>query len=437
MHVPKLSHEDRRFVWFVLLGGLVLRLVWLVRVQGPVDGFYTTAEATNLALAIAQGRGIADAYFPGYGPTAHLLPASSAIAALPIWLFGVGRTAAVALLVWSLAQTAAAYLLLQALFRRLGSDPLVARWGLALLCLAPPFVPQEVLDFRFWEGAGAVCLAAANLLLILRYQEAGGFGWRRMLFVSGLCALTFFYCPPVGLAVDACWGWFALTRLPFRHAARFAVLAAIALALVLTPWAIRNAQVMGAPVLIRSNFGLEFALANHPGAVSGANPERVFAQRLDEIHPYDPHGRGQAALRAAGGEVAYFRELGTRTWHWVASHPVAFARLTLRHLREFFFPRAWQMYFTGWEGLRDARALTISLVNLLGLIGLAIGLYRRRPGYPLLAIYVGVVALPYALLQPMSRYIYLVYGLLGYLAVEALITGFRYYSGRNGPGWAR
>ena len=171
--------------------------------------------------------------------------------------------------------------------------------------------------------------------------------------------------------------------------------------------------------------------------MSGVNPERVFARRLADLHPYARRGPGQAALQATGGEVAYFRDLGAQTWRWVASHPMDFARLSLRHLREFFFPRAWQMYFTGWEGMREARALTVSLVNLLGLIGLAIGLYRRRSGYALLALYIGVVALPYALVQPISRYIFLVYGVLAFLAVEALLTGWRYVAGGKGPGWAR
>ncbi|UZK66437.1 hypothetical protein [Sphingomonas sp. M1-B02] len=430
------SRDERRFVWLVLFGGLVLRLVWLAKVNGPIDGFYGTTEATNLAIAIAQGRGIADPYFSGYGPTAHLLPISAAIAALPIWLFGIGSASAILLLGWSLLQTAAAYLLLHRLFQRLDSDARVTRWGLALLCLAPPFVPQEVLDFRFWEGAGALCLGAVNLLLILRYEEDGRFGWRRMLLAAALSAFTFFYCPPVGLAVDTCWAWFALRRLPFAQWTRFAALAAAALALLLVPWAARNAQMLGEPVLVRSNFGLEFALANHPAAVSGTAQEHIFANRLLEIHPYQKLGKGQQALRAAGGEVAYFRMLGAQTLRWVADHLADFVRLSLRHLREFFFPRAWQMYFSGWEGMRDARAWTISLVNLFGLIGLAIGLYRRRRGYMLLALYVATIALPYALFQPMPRYIYLVYGVLAFLAVEALVSGFRYISGK-GPGWLR
>ncbi|MBO9624682.1 MAG: hypothetical protein J7500_18395 [Sphingomonas sp.] len=438
MQTAESAREERRFLLLVLLGGLALRLIWLVRAMGPIDGFYGSAEATQVALAVARGDGIADAYYQGYGPTAHLLPASPAIAGFWMWLFGPGTSAAnIALLGWCLAQVVAAWLLLRALFRALDADPRVTRWGMALLCLAPAFAPQEAIDFRYWEGASALALAALNLLLIVRHDAGRPFGWRALGSAAALWALTFFICPPAGLATAACWAVFALRRLPPSRRLAFGAASALAAALLLAPWALRNQRVLGAPVLLRSNFGLEFAIANHPAAISGHRPEYVFASRLAAIHPYGKASPGQAALRAAGGEVAYSRALGAETWRWAAANPWDFARLSLRHLREFFFPRPWQMYFTGWEGMRAARAYTIALVNLLGLIGLAIGLWQRRRGYWVLAVYLAVLALPYALLQPMSRYIYLAYGVLAFLAIEAVLAGLRYAEVAKGPGIAR
>jgi hypothetical protein len=72
--------------------------------------------------------------------------------------------------------------------------------------------------------------------------------------------------------------------------------------------------------------------------------------------------------------------------------------------------------------MRAARAIAISLTNLLGLIGLAWGLHRRRRGYGMLAAYVAAISLPYALFEPTSRYIYLAYGPLAFLAVETVIA---------------
>lgn len=418
------ARGEWRFLLLVLAGGLALRLIWLARLHG-IDSFLDAAEATRVALAFATSGTIADAYFPGQGPTAHLLPLSPMISGTVMRLLGPGSTGAnLALLGWSLAQVGAAYLLLRILFRQLGADRWTLRWGTALLCLVPPFVSQETVDFRYWEGGMALALAALNLSFTARVDASGTMSWRMMLGAAALAAVTFFLCPPVGLATDFCWGIVALRRLPLSTAMRFAATAAVALALLVTPWAVRNARVLGEPVLLRSNFGLELAIANHPAAVSDEAPERVFADRLAAIHPA-ANAHARAIATAPGGEIRYAHALGDETWTWIAANPAAFAKLYLRHLGEFLFPRPWQMYFTGWEGARDARAWTISTINLLGLIGLTLGLIARRRRYWMLAVYIAAVALPYALFQPMARYIYLVWGPLAFLAVEAVATGSR------------
>jgi hypothetical protein len=90
------------------------------------------------------------------------------------------------------------------------------------------------------------------------------------------------------------------------------------------------------------------------------------------------------------------------------------------------------MHFSGWGGMRAPRAITITVVNLLGLIGLGLGLYRRRRGYAMLAIYLAAISLPYAFFEPTARYIYLAYGVLAFLAVEAVIALARSLSRRPG-----
>lgn len=410
-----------RLFALLLFAGLALRLIWLAHAAGPIDGTFGSAEASRVALAVAQGRGIADAYYQGYGPTAHLMPVSPAIAGFILWLFHPESAAAnLALLAWSLAQVGTAYILLQALFRQLGADPAVTRWGTAILCLITPFAPQETIDFRYWEGGAALCLAAANLLLISRLEVRGEPGWRAMVLVAVLLAITLFVCPPVGIATGACWAAFAVRRLSFVRCLQFALFTLVALAVVITPWAIRNDLALGEPVALRSNLGLELAIANHPEALSDRAPELVFSDRMAQIHPYQA---AKPPFRVKpGGEVAYSRMLGEQTWRWIAANPGAFARLSARHFSEFFFPRPWQMYFSGWGGMRAPRAITITVVNLLGLIGLGLGLYRRRRGYAMLGIYLAAISFPYAFFEPTARYIYLAYGVLAFLAVEAVIT---------------
>ena len=417
---PK-AQDEAHFLMLLLAGGVLLRLLWLWLSHNALGELLDAGEASRVALAFAQQGSLADAYFQGQGPTAHLLPTNPAIAGSILWLFGLGSTvASLVLLGWSLLQTFAAILLLRALFSALGAGERTLRWGTALLCLLPLFVQQETIDFRYWEGAMAVTLGAANLLLLVTLEELPVLKPRVMLGIAALAAVTFFVSPPVGLAVDLCWAIFALRRLPFREMLKFAGLSAAALALLVGPWALRNQTVLGAPILLRSNFGLELAVANHPAALSDRASEYVFADRLRDIHP-SGNTKTRALIAERGGEIRHAQALGTESRRWIAANPADFARLYMRHIREFFFPRPWQMYFTGWEGMREGRAYGVSIIQLLGLIGLAMGLRSRRRGYWLLAVYVAALALPFGLFQPMARYIYLIYGLLAFLAVEALL----------------
>ncbi len=411
---------DRREIALLLVLGLSIRYIWLVAVGGAwqqVD----IGEATHAAYAFAYGKGIADAFFPGQGPTAHLLPTTILISGSILRVFGPESGAANLVLAgWALAQSFAGYLLLRLLFARIGTDPAAPRAGLALLCLLPAFAPQEGCDFRFWEGALAACLAAGNLLLLERLDRGSVSGWRPLIAAAALSALTFFVSPPVGLAVDLCWAVYAFRRLPLRTTLAFAAMSAAALALLIAPWALRNQRVMGQPIPLRSNFGLELALANHPAALSDAPRGDVFRARVLAIHPFD-NPPAIAALRSAGGEVAYSSMLGRETWAWIRAHPADFLRLSLRHYRQFYVPDTRQLRFTNWRDLVQPRAIVLQLVGMLGIAGLAWGLARRKRFYGYIALYVATAGLPYALVQPVPRYSYLIYGILAYLAAQLLV----------------
>ncbi len=411
---------DRGFMLAVLAGGLALRLLWFAQYYGDPRDLIGGGEATRVAFSLARDGAFADAYFAGSGPTAHVLPAMPVAAAAILWLFGPGSGAAnVALLGWALVQTVVGYALAWRLFAVLGVDRATLRWGWVLLNLVPLWVHQETVDFRFWDGAAGAILALASLTLVARWRHCPAPGLRAMAGAALLAAATLFVNPAAGIGVGACWTVFAFTRLDWRARLRFALVAALACVVVIGPWAMRNASRLGEPVALRSNFGLELALGNHPAALdASADPAAVYASRMLAIHPFFPPARD--ALRAAGGEIAYSRALAAATWRWAAAHPGAFATLCVRHLSEFFAPRAWQMYFTGWEVWRAQRAWAQSTIALVGLAWLALGAWRGRAGFAMLLIYVLVAALPYALVQPVPRYAYIVYAILAFAAVDAL-----------------
>lgn len=416
---------ERRVVIAVLCAGLVLRLLWLVQINGGLTGFAGAGEATRVAMAIAQGRGFADVYFAGSGPTAHLLPVNPGMAGLVMASLGIDTPASnLALLAFALAQVGFAYVMLARLFGRIGVDAVALRWGLIALCLLPVFVQREVIDFRYWEGALAVGLAAASLAQLAAHQRADTMTMRDKAGAALLAALTFFISPTTGVAVMACWALFSLRTESFRAAMVSAGLLALALALFLGPWALRNQAALGTPVLVRSNAGLEIALANYPAATNGRPTIDTFVERIIEIHPY--HGLGaRAAMVAAGGEVAYSRHLGHEAWRWIAAHPGSFARLSLGHVRQLYFPDEWAYRLNESDRFNPQRTVLIALVNALGLLSLGWGLVKRRHGYAMLGVYIGVVTAAYAIVQPITRYTYLLYPLMMFIAVDGVLRAVR------------
>lgn len=397
----------------LLVAGVALRVAWAV--IRPDRG--ASGEAFNVARALGEGRGFADAYQLGQGATAHLLPISPGIAGAVYGLFGVRSTPAEFLLTcWALLCVFGAFLLLLRAFARLGS-PAWARVGaFAFLCLSPAYVAQEGVDFRVWEGGLTSLLTAFCLDRMLAIETSEREPRPAELVVLGLAgALLFFVNPGFGLATAAAGGVLALRRLTLRQTAVTALSGALALLAMIVPWTVRNEHAVGAPVLLRSNAGLELALANHDAALGTSDPGAVFLHRLQEIHPA-VSAAAYRRMRASGGEVAYSRELGATTRQWIASHPSATVRLAARHLRQVFAPEPWQFTTFGGGKAAGLRAALASVAGVIGLAGLFAGVARGRAEWLYPTIIVLVAALALSLFQPVPRYTYLFLPILTFAA---------------------
>ncbi|TXC70691.1 hypothetical protein FSB78_06890 [Sphingomonas ginsenosidivorax] len=418
-----IARADRSGVLPVLIAAAVLRVLWMYGAQGlaPV-GPEEAGEATRVAISVSLGKGLADA-FPGLGPTAHMLPLPPLVAGGVIHLFGgAGAPAAVALTVWALVQVGVGYLLLDRLFRTIDMAPETRRAGLALLCLVPVFAPEETISFRYWEGALAVCIGTAALAFLFHLRRRATIRPRDLIVAAAILSAGAFVSPAVGLASGICWALFALTRLSPREILLFATATVLATALWAVPWTIRNIAVLDAPIVVRSNFGLELAIGNHAAAVAPADPAVTFRDRLQAVHPY--HGLTPYRRARTMGEVGYAKAVGRAAETWIAANPVAFLTLCGRHYRQFFLPEPWQFAFSQSDVLPVARSVLMRLVAVAGIVSLMLGIWRRRFGYRTLAVYLAVVGMPYALVQPVPRYSYLIYGLFCYLAAD-LITNAR------------
>lgn len=398
--------------------GLLIRLLLAWRYGLLKDS--PASEAYHVAVAFARTGTIADAYFPGQGPTAHLSPVTPMIAGWIYAIFGVGtNTAGIVLLLWSLAQVALSYFLLWRLFVAIGFSRVAANAGLALLCLLPFFARSELEEFRYWEAPLTVSLVCVNLLMLFAFSRGRPLTGANLALAGLLAGFTFFVHSIAGLAIYCCWAIFALGR-SWRERFALGLTAAAGLALFLVPWTIRNAAELGAPVPLRSNFGLELALGNHAAAVHPADPGQVFLERIRAIHPASS-ARAAEQVRKLG-EVEYSRRLGNETRAWLLANKPAAAILFLRHWRQFFFPELWLTNPGDLWPVRRAASIAIPLIDLLGLLALAAGLVRRRFGYAYLATFVLVASLPYMLVQPVARYSYLVYGMLAFLAAGAVVA---------------
>jgi hypothetical protein len=405
----------RREVALFLAVALALRILWMVAVGAwstPVD----LGEASRAVLAFARTGTVADAYFAGQGPTAHFMPTMIAIGGTIERLLGPDSAAAnVALSLWALAQVLAGFVLTLALFRRLGAPRRVLLLGLGVLCVVPACIAQEAADFRVWEGALAYDLAAAGLWWMATLTQRRVVATRELVPVAAAVALAFFVNPPAGLATGAAAAVFAGQRLAWRQTARLALMTAAAATLLIAPWALRNRAQFGETVLLRSNFGLELAIANHDGALAPADPRAALTTRMDAVH------QTKERFRQAGGELAYSRAVGAEAKRWIGAHPLAFVRLCWRHYRQFYLPDTWEERATNWEGADRFRIRVLQVIGTLGLLGLAAGLARRCRGHAMLAAYLVTVGLPYALVQPIPRYGYLAYPLLVFLAAHLVV----------------
>lgn len=387
------------------------RVVWTL--LQPAHG--AMGEAMNVAIALGQGRGFAGAYGPGHGATAHLLPAGPALAGLVYhWLAPRSPAAEGILACWSIGLAVGTYLLLYRAFGHLRLARPARLVALAIGFLAPAYFTIETVDFRVWEGGLATFLAALFLERLLAAHRIATGTTRFPLAPIGCACLLFVVNPPLGVSAFLCLVIFGLTTLPMRANI---IGAAIALGLVsaaILPWTIRNERMLGVAVPLRSNAGLELAIANNSEMAAATDPSAAMEQRLRAIHPTANSDARREVIRI--GEVAYANRRGAEAKAWIAANPSAAARLWLRHARQMLVPDRW-ITDSRHSLAGGIRALCIQAIGVSGVFGLAVLLARRRKDgaiYPAVMVLVTILLLlPF---QPVSRYTYVLYPTLCFLA---------------------
>jgi len=182
---------------------------------------------------------------------------------------------------------------------------------------------------------------------------------------------------------------------------------------VASPWMIRNALVIGAPVL-NTNGGFNLYIGNNPAATGW------FVSISDT-----PRGPTWGELRNAG-EVEASETLKTEALSWITAHPGEFLALAIKKIVYFWSPPFHEGRGRASSAESAVRVLwAIQFVTLVvgAVAGLAFARLRNRRTTVLwlsILCYTGVHALFYVIFryrEPIMPFV----GLIAALAVEALL----------------
>lgn len=376
--------------YFLAAAGVLIFLVSIYRLSlfvNPNAGFPESPETIRTALALAYTGRFADPFYPlPTGPTAHVPPLFPAMAAALLkaadYRWGVVLQWAAVLKVSFLLS------LFPVTAQRLGlgwASGLVAAvfWLMATPVLYPRFEAQLAA-----LGSLLLTLAAANFL---------GAPSRRSAVLLGCAGAAAALTQPSCLPVIA-----AILALGAVAARRQAVLAALVFFALLVPWTVRNRLALGAWIPLRSNLGLELAVANADCAkFSFRLNYKEGCMRL--MHPnVNP---SEALLVREMGEAVYNRTRLAAAWSWIRSHPGTFASLTLRRVLAFWIPHENEDMLDEFRqpGFRLHRLFqwTLTPVSFAGLVLLW---KASRTGAFLLGAWLALYPLVYYLLQADDRY---------------------------------
>lgn len=346
-------------------------------------------EVDNIAIAIASGRGFADAYAPNTGLTTHYTPGQPLLIAACYALFGINSDGELARQLQRIVFSCLLFSSLPWMARRLDLNPRVGVWAGLAGALLPLHLLQEL------RGSGAILdslfIAAFTLITIPLWRNPEQFSLRRGLRHGLLLGAACLFNPAI-LSIAAGFSLYALYRFPVRRGHVFLHYAAAlgVTLLCLLPWGIYNYQRMGNFVLIRGNLPLEMSLSFHPKAeVSLKN-----AWLVPGAYPHPSADPVQSARVRELGEAAYMAEKKKEVVTFVTTHPGRVASLIASRFLRFWFSdngRFWQN--AGFW-----------ILTVLSLVGLGTLIRDRHPSLPAFGLILFFFPLVYYLQMADTQY---------------------------------
>ena len=319
----------RTFSFIFLLAFVVRAALLAVWASHHPDFYRLGGETGRVALSLLRSGQFADPYMIPTGPTAHPTPLTPALLALIYHAFGMTATAGYVRSLVGIAGHSILAALLPWFARRLG---LVPRAGI-FAGVACALIPFQGLDEAIGIGATAHASLAFGLLTVAflhrwtthRTSSAASF------LLGAACGAAFHVLPPLLLVVVGAL-IFELCRTRDRRRWLLSACVAAGAILACVPWTWRNYTTLHGFCFIRSNFGLELRIANHPGA--DADIELTWARNGTLRHPSE---NLEEARRVRDlGEAEYNRRARDEALEWIGNHPAEFMRLTLMRFVHFW-----------------------------------------------------------------------------------------------------
>jgi hypothetical protein len=286
---------SRRRVGMGLIAVAILSVTVRVAAVFAVGSYrldHVTYEHGEIARHLVEGRGFTVKWLGAEGPTSQQAPVYPVLVASFYWLFGV-QTAA-SLLALQLFQSLLGGLLSVGIvllgMQLLGSRsaaPWLGGIGVALYPTLIYSVAQVQVVSIVSLLLVAVLWSASRAMRSARWQDATGCG-----VLSGLLVLS----DPI-MSLVVCVALLMIFAHCVAGRVRLCVAAVAAMALVVSPWIVRNYRVHGEWVFVKSTFGYAFWQGNH---------ERSFGTDKIPLAPTAP----------PGGEATWgIRSLERSLWH--------------------------------------------------------------------------------------------------------------------------
>jgi 4-amino-4-deoxy-L-arabinose transferase-like glycosyltransferase len=378
--------SNEKFYWrliflLAIVGRAVAALVEykFSRIPGfSIWGYENIAIATSLHA----GHGFSSPFFTDSGPTAFMAPGYPLLLAGIMAIFGPGSLGTTMVVVLQEILSLAMVLLVLYIARR-QFGVRTAHFAGLLCALMPQLVlaPVRIWDTSLSAFALTGIFAAANgpLLPRMRFIPAGA-----------VCALAGLVNPALIPSLWAICGWSAwkAKTIPWLGMLTFLV--------VFSPWPIRNAVVMHAFIPLRTDFGYELWMGNHPGGNGDFDETMNPMMSEQERHAF-----------VAQGELPYLHEKGVLARTFIAAHPAMFLAWTLKRLGQF------------WMGAEPA------------LIGLLVLAWRKNGQILLYGLPILLFPLPYYITIVSPRFQYIIDPLLTILAAHVLDFIFSWWRPRR------